>query len=126
MKITHGNVVASNTITRRKITAADDFDDVDGLIVEDDDAAIGNQIDTLQDKVEDIQDTVDDVQEDDSNIEIDNNIANHYIAECDKCHGIFISAMIESDQDVDHISGKCPLCQKESDQLLKWVIHEAE
>lgn len=64
--------------------------------------------------------------ESDPNIENDNNIAGHYIAECDRCHGIFISALMESDQEVEFISGICPLCEKESDQYIKWVIKSVE
>lgn len=85
---------------------------------------IGETIDDLADDVEDIQDTIDDVQDDDVDIELDNNIANHYIAECDNCHGVFISALVESDQEVEKISGTCPLCDKETDQYLKWIIKD--
>lgn len=94
-----------------RIVAADSYD-------------IGETIDDLADDVEDIQDTINDIQEDDVDIELDNNISNHYIAECDNCHGIFISALAESDQEVEKISGICPLCDKETDQYLKWVIKE--
>lgn len=59
-------------------------------------------------------------------IEADNNIAGHYIAECSRCHGVFISALIESDQQVEYLSGICPLCEKESDQYIKWVIKPVE
>lgn len=64
--------------------------------------------------------------EEDPNIDIDNNISGHYIAECDRCRGIFISALMESDQHVEFISGVCPLCEKESDQYIKWVIKPVE
>lgn len=67
-----------------------------------------------------------DVDEDDPSIEIDNNIENHYIAECESCHGIFISAVILSDQAVESLTGICPLCGKDSDQSLKWVIKSIE
>lgn len=87
------------------------------------DNPLADTIDDLADSVEDIQDTIDEVEEDDINIEIDNNIANHYIAECDSCHGVFISAMVETDQDVKSVTGICPLCDKETEQFLKWVIH---
>lgn len=111
-----------------KIIAADDdsimndnldaaFDD--SLI---DDDTIDDTLDTIADNIEDIQDQVDDIQEDDVDIEIDNNIDGHYIAECDRCQGIFISAVIESAQEVEKITGICPLCEKESDQYLKWKI----
>lgn len=75
------------------------------------------------DIVDDV-DNIDDIEEDNVDIETDNNIANHYIAECDNCHGVFISAVTESDQIIDHISGICPLCEKESDQLLKWIVRD--
>lgn len=64
----------------------------------------------------------DDVEEDDVDIEIENNIDNHFIAECDSCHGIFISALVETDQEVEMISGTCPICGKDTDQYLKWII----
>ena len=110
------------------IMAADDddffVDDSEGILYEDDDS-VSDNIDDLADKVDDLQDAVTEDPEDDVSIEIDNNIVDHYIAECDRCHGIFISAMIESDQKVEKISGKCPLCEKESDQYLKWVVKSA-
>lgn len=106
-------VVAS----RQPVTAAFD-DDMDDF---------NDTLDDVADTVEDIQDTVDDeVDQDDPTIDTDNNIANHYIAECDTCHGLFISAVIESDQEVEKISGVCPICGKETDQLLRWVIHEVD
>lgn len=114
--------------TRSRVVAADEDEednifgpDMDELVDDDD---FNDTLDDVADTVEDIQDAVDDVDEDDVDIEMDNNIANHYIAECDKCHGIFISAMIESDQEVEKISGVCPLCETETDQYLKWIIHE--
>ena len=64
--------------------------------------------------------------EDSPGIETDNNIAGHYIAECNRCHGVFISALMESDQHVEFLSGVCPLCEKESDQYIKWVIKPVE
>lgn len=94
----------------------DDVDDADGII---------DAIDTVADNIEDLQDTVDDMQEDEVDIAINNNIADHYIAECDKCGGIFISAVVESDQLVEYVSGTCPLCGKESEQYLKWIIKDA-
>lgn len=86
---------------------------------------IADAVDDLADTAEDLQDSVTDIEEDDDSIEVDNNIANHYIAECDRCHGIFISAVVVSDQEVESVSGICPLCGKESEQLLKWVIKDA-
>lgn len=83
---------------------------------------IRETIDDLADSVTEVQDVVEEVSEDNPGIEVDNNIANHFIAECDNCHGIFISAMVETDQDVKSVTGICPLCDKESDQILKWII----
>ena len=83
---------------------------------------IRETIDDLADSVTEVQDVVEEVSEDNPEIEVDNNIANHFIAECDNCHGIFISAMVETDQDVKSVTGICPLCDKESDQILKWII----
>ena len=85
---------------------------------------IRDTIDDLADSVGEVQDVVDDVEEDDVDIELDNNIANHFIAECDRCHGVFISAMVETDQDVKSVTGICPLCDKETEQILKWIIKE--
>ena len=83
---------------------------------------IRETIDDLADSVTEVQDVVEEVSEDNPEIEVDNNIANHFIAECDNCHGIFISAMVETDQDVKSVTAICPLCDKESDQILKWII----
>jgi hypothetical protein len=83
---------------------------------------IRETIDDLADSVGEVQDVVEEVSEDNPDIEVDNNIANHFIAECDSSHGIFISAMVETDQDVKSVTGICPLCDKESDQVLKWII----
>lgn len=117
----------------RKITAADDEmsnDDFDNRFDDrpmtnrfmDDDEDIDNTLDNIADNIEDIQDQMDDIDPDDVDIEVDNNINGHYIAECERCHGIFISAMLESDQDIEKISGTCPLCEKETDQYLKWIV----
>ena len=115
---------------RQSIMAADEFDrdfvdfgDFEDEPIQDNDN-LDDQIDELSDTVEDLQDTLDDVDEDDVAIEIDNNIANHFIAECEKCKGIFISAVVESDQDVSSVNGICPICGKETEQILKWIIKE--
>lgn len=64
------------------------------------------------------------IEEDDIGIENENNISGHYIAECDVCKGIFISAIVESDQVVESINGVCPICNKKSEQFLKWVVKD--
>ena len=127
----HKRVVANSDkrySTKSRVVAADEDeeDDLFGPGIDDleDDDDFNDTLDDVADTVEDIQDAVDEVDEDDVDIEMDNNIANHFIAECDGCHGVFISAVIESDQEVEKISGVCPLCEKETDQYLKWVIHE--
>lgn len=129
-----------STVNLQTITAADDFDsdDFDDDFdetphepVEDDTVADDDSItDTLNDMSEQLDDLQDDItdpsNEDDINIDINNNIDNHYIAECEKCHGIFISSLIASDQRVESIHGVCPLCDKESDQYLKWIVEAVE
>lgn len=118
-------------VTASKIVAAEDDElnmtpnlgEIDDL-----DDSFSEQLDDVADTVEDIQDVVtdDDHQEDSINIEVDNNIAGHYIAECDKCKNVFISATVLSDQVVESVTGICPICREESDQYLKWVIKLAE
>lgn len=112
-------------ITRQYIKSADE-DLFDGDFIKGGDDSIEDTLDDMADNIEDIQDTVDDIEQDDVNIEAENNIDNHYIAECDRCKGIFISAVVESDQDVTKITGTCPICQKESNQYLRWVVKSIE
>lgn len=70
------------------------------------------------------EDMGEDGQQDGSSIDIDNNITNHLIAECQNCHGIFISAMLASDQIIESINGVCPLCNKNTEQFLKWIVKD--
>ena len=114
------------TASRKVYAAEEDFDDfaMDVDMGDEGEEAVQDAVDDVSDAVEDIQDAVDDVKEDDITIDMNNNITDHYIAECDKCHGIFISAVIESDQKIDHVSGICPLCNKDTDQYLKWIIKD--
>ena len=85
---------------------------------------MADSIDEMSDTLDDLNDALKDFDEDDIDIETENNISDHYIAECEKCHGVFIAAVIESDQEIEKISGVCPLCDEECDQYLKWVIKE--
>jgi len=105
-------------IRRNAPIMAADFDEDPAMMSED----IEDTVDDIADAVDDIQDTMEDVEEDDIDIEMENNIANHYVAECDSCHGIFISALVESDQEVESITGICPLCDKDTTQYLYWLI----
>ena len=117
---------ASRVEATKRIIAADEdmmLDDsaVDMLDEEGTDTT-DDTIDTIADAVEDLQDSVDEVKQDDESIEVENNIEDHYIAECDRCLGVFISAVKESTESVEYVHGTCPLCQEETDQRLKWVI----
>lgn len=112
-------VQAATRVSSRRIVAAEE-----DLIEEPD--TFTDTLDELADNVEDVQDQVSEIEEDDVNIDVNNNIEGHYIAECDTCHGVFISAVIESDQEVEKISGICPLCNKETDQYLKWIVKPAD
>ena len=116
---------------KKKITAADDFDifdrenDMGGMM--DDMPSDDEESEETEEDVDEFEDEdIDDVTEDDVNIVTDNNIEDHYIAECEKCKGIFISAVVQTDQEIDNIEGTCPLCGKKSVQWLRWVIKEIE
>lgn len=126
--ITHGKtrIVAADEDFQEAGGAERDPVDFGGDDFMDDEDTFDDTLDDIADSVEDMQDTLDEVQEDDVDIEIDNNVEGHLIAECEKCHGIFISAMVESDQEVDKITGICPLCDNETDQYFKWVIKAIE
>lgn len=125
-------VVANSDNTRSVVYAADDdefmadnFDDFNEDDAENPD--LDETVEDLADTAEDLHDAVDsNIEEDDPSIQTDNNIESHYIAECDECGGIFVSAVLHSDQTLNSISGICPLCGKESEQHLKWVIVPTE
>lgn len=105
-------------IHKRRIVAADeDFMN--------DPYDFSEAVDDIAENVEEVQDTIDDMDEDDPSIEVNNNIEDHLIAECERCHGIFISAILQSDMEIDHVTGTCPLCGRESNQYLKWVVKPA-
>ena len=93
---------------KKKITAADDFDifdrenDMGGMM--DDMPSDDEESEETEEDVDEFEDEdIDDVTEDDVNIVTDNNIEDHYIAECEKCKGIFISAVVQTDQEIDNI-----------------------
>lgn len=119
-KVTASKIVAAEEDELNMTPNLGEIDDLDDSFSE--------QLEDVADTVEDIQDTVsdDDHQEDTINIEVENNIAGHYIAECDKCKNVFISATVLSDQVVECVTGVCPICREESDQYLKWVIKPVE
>lgn len=107
------------------------FDDPDGeggedadLAPMDDGDSVEDNLDEMSDTLDDLNDALQDFEEDEVDIETENNISDHLVAECEKCHGVFISSVIASDQEIDKISGTCPLCDEECDQYLKWVIKE--
>lgn len=131
----------SQLSNKQSITAADD-DDFDSMVDDsediaetdtDDDApevsdenSIQDTLEDMSNTLEDMQDNIDDVDPDLVDIELNNNIEGHYIAECSVCHGVFISAVVKSDAEIDNIHGTCPLCNREADQLLKWLIVKAD
>lgn len=122
MKITKRSVTAA---TKSYIRAAEEDEEDFALDEEYEDSdGIMDSLDDVADNIEDIQDDLEDVQEDEVDIAINNNITDHYIAECSRCMGVFISAVLQSEQDIDHVTGTCPLCGKETDQYLKWVIKD--
>lgn len=132
--VSESTKIKSKPVTAAKITAANEdfesdefdesFDDAPGDEGED---SLADSIDSISDKVDDMQDTIDDAEvEDDIDIDIENNIDNHYIAECERCHGIFISSVVESDQQLEKIHGTCPLCDRDTDQYLKWTVKKVE
>lgn len=105
----------------KRVYAAEGEDDLF-----DADETLDESLDEMSDQIDDIQDAVEDrITQDDPHIEVENNIEGHYIAECEVCQGVFISPVLESDEDIEKVSGTCPLCGKQSDQYLKWVIHKA-
>lgn len=117
------SIVASS---KRYVRAAEEDEDFGYNFDDENEDNIQDTLDDVQDSVDDMQDAVEDVEEDAVNIDTDNNISNHYIVECEMCHGIFISAMTESEQEVSEISGVCPLCEEDTTQRIKWVIHDVE
>lgn len=90
----------------------------------DQDTEIEEQDSELEEENEDEFDV--DIEEDDIQIGSENNISDHFIAECDNCHGVFITSIEQTDEIIESISGICPLCEKESDQYLKWVIKDVD
>lgn len=123
MRIIHAKT-DSKFKNRRNVFAAEDenvFGDMgdnefdEGPMLDGDENAEEEEIDA---------DLGEDGQQDGSTIEVDNNITNHLIAECQNCHGIFISAMLASDQSIESINGVCPLCNKETEQFLNWIVKD--
>ena len=141
MRIEHRTINASSYIKAEEefpgapeTTEDDDFEEIGNDAEFDDvggggfDTGSGDTVDDsledIADTVDDMQDQLDDVEEDDTSIETENNIKDHYIAECDRCHGIFISAVLKTEEEMESVKGTCPLCGKESEQFLKWFIQE--
>ena len=132
----HRVVKANSDSMRRKtrIVAAGEDENLDDFVEDfDEDFDEGadaddftDTLDDVADDIEDIQDSVDDFEEDDIDIEVDNNITGHYIAECEECQGIFISAVVHSEQQIQSVKGVCPCCNEETEQFLKWVIQAVD
>ena len=103
----------------------EEFDDEEFAKV-DDSEDVSDSIDDMSDTLDEMNEMLSNFEEDNVDIELENNISNHFIAECEKCHGVFISAVIESDQEIEKISGTCPICEEECDQYLKWIIKDRD
>ena len=116
MKIVH----STTDVSKKKIMAADNVFDDPSLF---DGPSLDNDPDeVVDDAVAENEDMGEEGMQDGSTIEVDNNIFYHLIAECQNCHGIFISAMVESDQATESINGVCPLCSKNTEQFFIGVI----
>lgn len=121
MRITKSSIKASS------IMSAEDEEFWDDEMPEDEAPHSLNNDDEFEQAPElEHDEDLSDYEEDDPSVNCENNIDDHYIAECEKCHGIFIASVVESDQEISSISGECPLCGDETDQLLKWVIKSVE
>jgi hypothetical protein len=117
-------VGASRSMRSKSRIVAADEDEFDDFEDEELDEDVEESIDDIADTVDDMQDWLQDVEEDSIDIDLDANISNHYIVQCDGCQDIFISALVETDQDVEKITGICPCCEKSTDQNVKWIIRE--
>lgn len=106
----------------KPVTAAEE----EGYDVQDTDG-IQDALDSVEDTLDDVQDAVEDSYDGphDTVMDVQNNISNHYIAECDKCHEVFVSAVVESESPIDSIEGECPCCHEHTVQKLKWVVRDA-
>ena len=110
-------------VAAKPVMAAPDFmDDVEDI------ENVSESIEDASDAVEDLKDTIDDIDDnpEDTLLDIDNNIENHYIAECERCHEVFISAVVESDSPVESIEGECPCCHEHTKQNLKWIVRDVD
>lgn len=117
MKIVHAK---TDSASKKNVFAANVFEDMADPV--DDTEDLGPAESGVEDYEE--EDMGSEGEQDSSAIDVDNNIENHLIAECENCHGIFISAMLASDQIIESINGVCPLCNKNTEQSLKWIIKE--
>lgn len=107
----------------RPVMAAEGDENDFAFDVEDTDD-MSDTLDDVADTVDDLQDVVDQIDDapQDTILDVDNNISNHYIAECERCHEVFISAVVESDTEMDSVQGECPCCHEQTKQYLKWII----
>lgn len=107
------------------VTAAVEDESDFAFDVEDPDS-MQDTLDDATDAIEDLQETVDQVDDAprDTVLDTENNIQDHYIAECCRCHEIFISAVVESDSPIESIEGECPCCHEQTKQELKWIVRD--
>lgn len=83
--------------TFKPVFAADEDEQFEDVFVDDADQDVSDTLEGVQDSLDDLQDQVDgfDDKPKDAVLDVTNNIENHYIAECDNCHEVFISAVVE-------------------------------
>lgn len=117
--------------TKTRIVAADEdsYDDMDmdeAVEVAEGETDALTTIGELSDNLAELKESLSEFEEDEVDIEVLNNITDHYIAECEKCHNVFITAIEESGEEIHDISGICPVCDEESIQKIKWVIRDAK
>lgn len=119
----------SNVKASTNIFAADE--DEDGPFEEEEDIEEEDIPELNTDEVEDIlddeqEDFEDDIAQDSPAIETENNLANHFIAECDVCKGIYISPVVNSSTNPTSVEGTCPICGKDTTQTFRWIISDFE
>ena len=113
--------------TFKPVFAADGDEKFEDVFVDDAEEDVSDTLEGVQDSLDDLQDQVDEFDDKpkDSVLDVTNNIEDHYIAECDNCHEVFISAVVESESPIESVEGECPCCHEHSKQYLKWIVRSA-